>query len=204
MDNKLKKILATSLVLIFALSSYIYQVYLEKGFELEGNNSVSFEVESESKNKEIHNEKVIIVHLSGAVARAGVYQIAEDKRLIDLVKNAGGLSSDADLNNINLASTLADGQKIIIPHKDKSEKNTEFIEMENENSHLSKQSDLININDADLEKLIKLNGIGQSKAEAIIKYREKNGLFKSKESLTNVTGIGEKTLENIRDEISIR
>ncbi|MFW5795465.1 MAG: helix-hairpin-helix domain-containing protein [Bacillota bacterium] len=204
MDNKLKKILATSLVLIFALSSYIYQVYLEKGFELEGNDSVSFEVESESKNKEIHNEKVIIVHLSGAVARAGVYQIAEDKRLIDLVKNAGGLSSDADLNNINLASTLADGQKIIIPHKDKSEKNTEFIEMENENSHLSKQSDLININDADLEKLIKLNGIGQSKAEAIIKYREKNGLFKSKESLTNVTGIGEKTLENIRDEISIR
>ncbi|MFW6311735.1 MAG: helix-hairpin-helix domain-containing protein [Nanoarchaeota archaeon] len=204
MDNKLKKILATSLVLIFALSSYIYQVYLEKGFELEGNDSVSFEVESESKNKEFHNEKVIIVHLSGAVARAGVYQIAEDKRLIDLVKNAGGLSSDADLNNINLASTLADGQKIIIPHKDKSEKNTEFIEMENENSHLSKQSDLININDADLEKLIKLNGIGQSKAEAIIKYREKNGLFKSKESLTNVTGIGEKTLENIRDEISIR
>jgi competence protein ComEA len=204
MDNKIKKILVTSLVLIFLLSSYIYQAYLEKGFELEGNNSVSFEVERKSENKEIHDQKIIVVHLSGAVARAGVYQINEDNRLIDLVKTAGGLSADADLNSINLASTLSDGQKIIIPHQNKTEKNAEFIEMEKESYHSKSQSGLVNINDADLEELINLNGIGQSKAQAIIKYREKNGLFKSKESLIDVAGIGEKTLKNIRDEISIR
>lgn len=204
MDNKLKKFLAVFIVLIFALSSYIYQFYFEKSFEMKDNDSLAFEMEEGLDNKDSTSEEVIIVHLSGAVARAGVYQIAQDDRLIDLIKAAGGLSDDADLKNVNLAASLLDGQKIIIPSENNIKKDAEFIELEKEDYHFNSQSGLININTADLNQLTKLNGIGQSKAQAIIKYREKNGLFKNKESLINVAGIGEKTLENIRDEISIR
>ncbi len=204
MDNKVKKLLVVFIVLVFALFSYIYQYYFKNSFEMQDDDFSAFEMEEQLENKTSSTEKSIIVHLSGAVAKAGVYQVAQNDRLIDLVKAAGGLNDDADLKNINLAAVLLDGQKIIIPSKDYTKKDAEFIEQENENYYLTSQSELININSAELNELTKLNGIGQSKAQAIIKYREKQGLFKDKEALINVAGIGEKTLENIRDEISIR
>lgn len=204
MDNKLKKVLAIFIVLVFALSSYIYQFYFENSIEIEDNDSLAFEMKEKVENSTSSSEKKIIVHLSGAVARAGVYQISQDDRLIDLIKAAGGLSDNADLKNVNLAAALLDGQKIIIPSENNIKEDAEFIEQKVEDYYINTQSGLVNINRADLNQLTKLNGIGQSKAQAIIKYREKNGLFKNKESLINVSGIGEKTLENIRDEISIK
>lgn len=203
MDNKFKKILGIFIVLVFALSSYIYQFYFENNIDMEDNNSLALKIEEKAVNETSSSENMIIIHLSGAVARAGVYQIAQDDRLIDLIKAAGGLNDNADLRNVNLAASLLDGQKIIIPSKNETKEDIEFIE-QNEDYYINSQSGLVNINIANLNQLTKLNGIGQSKAQAIIKYREKNGLFKNKESLINVSGIGEKTLENIRDEISIR
>jgi competence protein ComEA len=203
MDNKFKKILGIFIVLVFALSSYIYQFYFENNIDMEDNNSLALKIEEKAVNETSSSENMIIIHLSGAVARAGVYQIAQDDRLIDLIKAAGGLNDNADLRNVNLAASLLDGQKIIIPSKNETKEDIEFIE-QNEDYYINSQSGLVNINIANLNQLTKLNGIGQSKAQAIIKYREKNGLFKNKESLINVAGIGEKTLENIRDEISIR
>ncbi len=203
MDNKFKKILGIFIVLVFALSSYIYQFYFENNIDMEDNNSLALKIEEKAVNETSSSENMIIIHLSGAVARAGVYQIAQDDRLIDLIKAAGGLNDNADLRNVNLAASLLDGQKIIIPSKNETKEDIEFIE-QNEDYYINSQSRLVNINIANLNQLTKLNGIGQSKAQAIIKYREKNGLFKNKESLINVAGIGEKTLENIRDEISIR
>jgi competence protein ComEA len=204
MDNKLKKFLAIFIVLVFALSSYIYHFYFENSIEIEDNDSLAFEMKEKVENSTSFSEKKIIVHLSGAVAKAGVYQISQDDRLIDLIKAAGGLNDNADLKNVNLAAALLDGQKIIIPSENNIKEDAEFVEQKVEDYYINTQSGLVNINRADLNQLTKLNGIGQSKAQAIIKYREKNGLFKNKESLINVSGIGEKTLENIRDEISIK
>lgn len=156
-------------------------------------------------------QKKIVIHLSGAVKEAGVYQINAEDRLVDLIKAAGGLSREADLNRVNLAESLIDGEKIIIPKILKESPNN-IISAEQFNTtdtnfnnyYQNSDSDLININRASQTELETLSGIGPGKASAIIKYRENNGSFTKKENLTEVSGIGEKTLEKIIDEISLR
>ncbi|MFW6230163.1 MAG: helix-hairpin-helix domain-containing protein [Halanaerobium sp.] len=162
------------------------------------------------KNKE--KDKTIVVHLAGAVKRPGVYKLNQSDRLVDLIKAAGGLKENADLNQINLAEKLYDGQKLVIieNYKNSSQKTLNnstadnFEEIEPDSHNLSNDNSLININQADQEQLETLSGIGPSKAAAIIKYREENSYFSNKEDLLNVSGIGEKTLENIRDEIVLQ
>lgn len=156
-------------------------------------------------------QKKIVIHLSGAVKEAGVYQINAEDRLVDLIKAAGGLSREADLNRVNLAESLIDGEKIIIPKILKESPNN-IISAEQFNTtdtnfnnyYQNSDSNLININRASQTELETLSGIGPGKASAIIKYRENNGSFTKKENLTEVSGIGEKTLEKIIDEISLR
>lgn len=166
---------------------------------------------SEESVSEIEENFRIIVHLAGEVNNPGVYQLKEGDRLVDLLKTAGGLTDKADLELINLAVTLADGQKIIIPNIE--QRNREENDFKEQNSidlnNLAviageNNSSLININRADLNQLVELSGIGEAKAQAIINYREDNGLFQSKDELIKISGIGEKTLDNIRDEISLR
>ncbi len=158
------------------------------------------------------NNNQMIIHLSGEVKNPGVYSLSKKERLIDLIKAAGGLTKQADLEQINLAEKLYDGQKVIIPLiiKNNVELNSSveagFQERYKISNSYSKpfNDQLININQADQNELEKLSGIGPSKAAAIIKYREQNSFFIQKEDLLNVSGIGEKTLENIEDEIIIK
>lgn len=158
------------------------------------------------------NNNQMIIHLSGEVKNPGVYSLSKKERLIDLIKAAGGLTKQADLEQINLAEKLYDGQKVIIPLiiKNNVELNSSveagFQERYKISNSYSKpfNDQLININQADQNELEKLSGIGPSKAAAIIKYREQNCFFIQKEDLLNVSGIGEKTLENIEDEIIIK
>lgn len=163
------------------------------------------------QNKEEAGNK-IIVHLSGAVQNAGVYRLNESDRLVDLIKAAGGLKENADLTKINLAEKLYDGQKLIIPdlknNNDLFKKHSNNLKQDqgvlNNNYSSSAADEFININQADQSELEKLSGIGPSKAAAIIKYREENSRFNKKEELLEISGIGEKTLENIEDEIVLR
>jgi len=154
----------------------------------------------------------IVVHLAGAVKNAGVYKLNKSDRLVNLIKSAGGLKENADLKQINLAEKLYDGQKITIPEiiKNTKHKNPKVSASQNNGKILinnyssSSNNDLININRADQSQLEKLSGIGPSKAKAIIKFRRQNSYFSKKEDLLKISGIGEKTLENIKDEIVLQ
>lgn len=165
-------------------------------------NSVSkFNSSSSEKNK---NE--IMVDLKGAVAKPNVYQISSDERLVDLIRQAGGFTDQADQKSINLSAKLKDEEVIYVPKvgESSSSESTDSPTGSSVSNQISTTSGpKININKADLTELQKLTGIGQKKAQDIIDFRMKNGDFKSIEDLGKVSGFGDKTLEKLKDEISI-
>lgn len=145
-------------------------------------------------------EEVIIVHITGAVANPGVYTLAEGSRVFQVVEMAGGSLDGADLERINLAQPLYDGQPVFVPSLD----DREISPPDGGQSPAGHPSAAkININTAGKAQLETLPGIGSVKAQNILSYREKNGPFKSIEELINVNGIGEKILEGMRDHITI-
>ncbi|WP_178139197.1 ComEA family DNA-binding protein [Hathewaya proteolytica] len=150
--------------------------------------------------QEMESPSAMKVELKGAVEKPGVYEIKEGDRVDDLVKLSGGLKEDADLIRISLAHKLQD-EEIIYVYKVGEKENMELAQIQgnitqskggvaNNNS----KSDKVNINLASKEELMKLPGVGEVKAEAIIQYRSESGNFQSPEDLKNVSGIGEKTL----------
>lgn len=141
-------------------------------------------------------EDKIAVYITGEVKNPGVYYIDENWRLDDLIKECGGLTEDADLSEINLAEKLNDSDKIDIPKIVLEES----IETDNETT--SEDEGLININKASKEELKTLNGIGDTLADNIIEYREKNK-FDTIEDILNVNGIGESKFENIKEYICV-
>ncbi|SHE44724.1 helix-hairpin-helix domain-containing protein [Caloramator proteoclasticus] len=145
---------------------------------------------------EATNKKEIQVYICGEVKKPGVYKINDDKRIIDLVYLAGGFTDNANLEAVNLATKLKDEDYIKIPTKNKNEKDKGIIDSRDD-------ADKININTASIEELKKLPRIGDALAKRIIEYRNKNGPFKRIEDLKNVSGIGDKMFENIKDLISI-
>lgn len=170
--------------------------------------TVDTKKEQDQANDESKSAK-IYVDISGAVKQPGVYQLPEGSRLFDLLKQAGGLTEDAAIQTVNQAMIIQDQQKIIILTQDQAQSlDTENIP---NNDHLEEKSaekspkdaEKLNINQADLTQLQQLSGIGEKKAQAIIDYRNENGSFKTIEDLAKVTGIGEKTVEKLRDSITI-
>lgn len=153
-------------------------------------------------SSEATKTKTIEVHVAGAVARAGVYLLEEGSRVYQAVEKAGGALEDADLERVNLAQPLYDGQQIIIPRQLQGGASGDETGL-NPSESGSSQSGKININLATQSQLETLPGIGSVKARGIIKYREENGYFSSIEDLLKVSGIGEKTLEGIRELITI-
>jgi competence protein ComEA len=143
--------------------------------------------------------KNIVVEIKGEVKRPDVYTMDENAIIKDLIEMAGGLTDNADLSNINRAKKLQNHELIYIANKSDTVK-----EAQNMNSNVNSQGNSIkkvNINNATLDELKTLNGIGDSKAKSIIEYREKNGGFKSIEDIKNVSGIGDSMFERIKEEI---
>ena len=126
------------------------------------------------------------IYITGSVTHPGVYSMPVTSRVEELVQMAGGFTSDADETSVNLAALLIDGQKIVVPFKQ-----TESLTgMPNNTPGPTQVAYPININTASTSELTILPGIGDLKAQSIIKYREQNGPFKSIEDLQNVSGIG--------------
>lgn len=203
--------------ILFAGLLLVFGYYNQEGEQISNldseNNLEILEAGNLQQNDSAENAKEsIVVHLAGAVKNAGVYKLNKDDRLVDLIKAAGGLKDNADLTQINLAEKLYDGQKLTIAEKIIHEDRTAFNSKKTDNSEgiidtsysSSDNNLLININQADQSQLEELSGIGPSKAAAIIKYRDQNSYFSKKEDLLKISGIGEKTLENIRDEIVLQ
>jgi len=143
----------------------------------------------------------VIVHLSGAVAKQGVFKLKKGSRLIDAIKVAGGIISGADLDKVNLAQELKDGIKINIPLK--AAKSISPKALSKETSSKNTSSNIININTATVKELTKVKGIGKTIAQRIIEYREKNGSFSKIEDLTKVKGIGKGKFEKIKGEVRV-
>ena len=145
----------------------------------------------------------IIVDVKGEVKNPREYKLREGSRVRDLIEKAGGLTNDANENLIHFSKVLKDEDCIVIYKKGESTENVENLNV-TENTLTKNESGKVNINNADVERLKTLQGIGDSKAKLIIEYREKNGSFKNVDELLNVDGIGSKTLEKLRDNIDIR
>ncbi|HAA34612.1 MAG TPA: competence protein CelA [Firmicutes bacterium] len=191
-------LLALGVVLRFVLPGHDTSLVAKKA-ESGSMDSAREEKEGEeSPEAEKDPEDVLVVHVTGAVKNPGVYILQKGSRVFHVVEEAGGAVEEADLERINLAQPLYDGQPVHVPRKGE-ENSSQSYQGETPAVGMTK----ININTAGKSQLETLPGIGSVKAQDIISYREKNGPFQSIEELTKVSGIGEKTLERIRDLITI-
>ena len=155
-------------------------------------------------------EGKIIVHITGEVKNTGILVLKEEARIADAIESAGGATEEADLNKINLAYTLKDGQKIYIPNKE-DEENIAYItegsgnnvSVENGDESEMKEKIKININTASQAELEELPGIGEAIASRIIEHREENGRFNKIEDLLNVKGIGDAKFAEIKEYVVV-
>jgi len=156
---------------------------------------VEEEVLASAKEDGVRSEiEELVVHVSGAVTNPGVYTLPYGSRVNDAVLLAGPLS-EADLDALNLAALLSDGQKISVPKEGEVSRDPELISGGIPPSREGK----INLNTATLTELDSLPGIGPATAQKIIDYRTQNGGFKSVDELDAVSGIGPKKLEQLKD-----
>ncbi|MGC8721504.1 MAG: helix-hairpin-helix domain-containing protein [Caldisericaceae bacterium] len=137
----------------------------------------------------------ITVYITGAVKMPDVYKLKEGSIVKDGIIKAGGALESADLVAINLAKKLVDGEEVAVPYKTANSGTT--------NTATSQSDGKININTATKAELVSLPGIGDVKAQAIIDYRTKNGDFKRIEDIVNVSGIGQKTFDSLKDLIKV-
>ena len=149
--------------------------------------------------------ETVVVYVCGAVYTPGVYELPFGARIHEAIAMAGGVREDAAEESINQAQQLEDGTRIYIPTvEEMAQKPSGSGELWQENPQTdSSSSGKININTATVEELTTLSGIGESRAQSIIRYRETNGAFQSIEELMNVEGIKDGIFEKIKDEIEV-
>jgi competence protein ComEA len=143
----------------------------------------------------------VTVHVAGAVTKPGVYELDADARVIDAVESAGGGAPDADLNRLNLAAKVTDGQRVLVQRVGEAASAAPGTPGADGGS--ADPSALVNVNSATLAELETLPGIGPTLAEAIIAERERRGGFKSVNELRDVRGIGEKRFADLKDKVTI-
>ncbi|MCJ7625049.1 MAG: ComEA family DNA-binding protein [Anaerolineaceae bacterium] len=139
------------------------------------------------------------IFITGSVANPGVYILPIDSRVVDAIAAAGGFLDDADESGLNLAAIVHDGEKLFVP----STSDGKYEDNGNLTDGFPSAERLININTATQEELEELPGIGPSRAEDIIAYRNEHGPFVLIEEIQNVTGIGQGLYENFKDFITI-
>ncbi len=146
----------------------------------------------------------IYVQVSGAVNQPGVYKLPEGSRIFEAVELAGGTTQEADLASVNQAQILSDGQMIYVYAVGEEPRSGLEPEGTGQTGQDQEAGDgKVNLNTASLEELMTLPGIGQSKAEDIISWREENGGFDSVEDIMQIQGIKEGIFSRIEDRIKV-
>lgn len=210
----MKRTLLILIMISVILGSVIFIIYKNNQNDKEEVVEIFKEDTKEQDKKEEENTSIkkITVDIKGMVNNPGVYEVDSDSRVNDVIALAGGLKEGADTSNINLAKIVSDEMTIIVYsteevlEKFKQEVcicNCPYIANDACIGEDSDDNNLININTASIEELTTLTGIGDVKAEAIIKYRNEVGKFKTKEEILNVDGIGESLFEKIKDDITV-
>lgn len=190
------------------------------------------EVEVNDENGDEADVSNVFVDIKGAVISPGVYEIENNKKVIDVVQLAGGLLENADTSMVNLAKKVTNEMVIIIYTVDEVRKameteavakivdnkcvcpkvtndaclkqnSTSTSNNDNLDDNVSNEGGIVNINTATIEELLTLSGIGESKAKAIVEYREDHGDFKKIEDVMEVSGIGEALYEKIKEHITV-
>lgn len=161
---------------------------------------VQEEIPSLQDREQEDEKKQLFVDVSGAVRFPGVYELEEGSRVFQAVEAAGGFLEHAFPEQVNLAGILKDEQHIYIPYEPDS---PEAILREKQTSGIASDGK-VDLNTADLEQFMTLTGIGETRARAILEYRNSNGPFSSVEDIMNVQGIKEGTFAKIKDEIVVR
>ena len=145
--------------------------------------------------------ETVLVHVDGAVAAPGVYELPAGSRVNDAVLAAGGLAAEADTSGVNLAAPVSDGEKVRVPleGEDVAPAVGEVTAGEGDEGDPAP----VNLNTAGVEELDELPGVGEATARAIIEDREENGPFTSPEDLMRVSGIGEKKFARLEGLICV-
>jgi competence protein ComEA len=167
--------------------------------EVEQSVSKATSVQKTAEEGKVEGEKkTVMVDIKGAVVHPGVYEIRDAARVNDVVAMAGGFTKEADETKVNLAAKIYDEMMIYVPARGETS-----VPSAAASSIQANGSNKVYINTASEQEILQLPGIGKTKAQAIIAYRQEHGPFQRVEDLLNVTGIGEKTLEKIKEHIVV-
>ena len=226
----MKKFVAFALVIIILIVGFI--IMNNSNDVVEASSSEPSTVKKSSnegvtpKKKETKDTKdevtKIKVDIKGCIVSPDVYEVDSNSRVIDIINIAGGTTEDADTDNINLSKKVSDEDVIIIYSREELENNKKSYEEKidycttdnnsacatnvvtfDDNNKEDTNSTIININTATVEDFMKLSGIGEAKAKAIVEYRNSIGSFSKVEDIKNVTGIGDSIFDKIKDYLTI-
>jgi competence protein ComEA len=147
----------------------------------------------------------VVVNAAGAVREPGLYTLEPDARVADAVEAAGGLAGDADLDRVNLAAKVADGERVYVPRRGQPLPEVIAGGGLSGSAGVSGQSgtSLVDLNTATAEQLDALPGVGPATAQAILQYRQQSGSFRTVDDLARVKGIGPSKLAQLRDLVRV-
>ncbi|MCX7522291.1 ComEA family DNA-binding protein [Microbacterium sp. STN6] len=146
----------------------------------------------------------LYVHVLGAVAKPGLYRLHSGARVVDAIAAAGGFVADAEQGGVNLARELADGEQLVVPHiGEAADAAAAPPGAPGVAGGGSAAPAVVNLNTATLDQLESLPRIGPSMAQRILDWRTTNGRFRSVEDLMNVSGIGQKTFDGLKDQVTV-
>ena len=149
-------------------------------------------------------DPAFVVHVCGEVANPGIYELPAGSRIYEAVKAAGGFTENAEEESVNLASPIEDGVQIRIYSKDEAETLAAgAAPFDGFKASGEGKEPVVNLNTATKEELMTLSGIGESRAEDIIRYREENGGFQNIEDIMKVSGIKDAAFQKIKDRITV-
>lgn len=214
--DKVIKIIAVMVIMIIAFAVFVIRDSGTDDMDISENDSAFV---NEGENENASPAGTLMVDVSGAVKKPSVVELPANSRVQDAIDAAGGLKKDADITNVNRAAFVSDGEKILIPSKNPAGGSISSDGMSDgsssglsggssngsatNSSQTSSSSGIVNgkvsLNSASSEELQTLTGIGPALATRIIEYREHNGSFKTIEDLKQVSGIGDKTFDKLKD-----
>ena len=179
----------------------------EPGEKAEDENDSAPEKNTQEDRRDVENSEKsgVYVYICGEVTNPGVYELSGDSRIYEAVDAAGGFTENAARESVNLASKVSDGMQITIHNKEEAASllaGSGAVGGNNGQGGTS-GSRIVNLNTATKEELMTLKGIGEAKAEELIRYREKSGGFKKIEDIMKISGIKEAGFQKIKDDITV-
>ena len=227
LKKNLKKVIFLLILLCISIVFFLISISDTEAKDIKKDDDIKIEKKKVTK-KESKKEIIYFIDVKGEVNDPKVIKIDSNLRVIDAINMAGGFKEDADTSILNLSKKLKDESVIYVYSKKETEEyHNKLLESEKINEELEKKiicpdkenlacinnkkvdteekekDNKVDINNASKEELLTITGVGESKALAIIDYREKNGGFKSIEDIKNVSGIGDALFEKIKDFISV-